>query len=149
MRREPAAGARPAARRVRAGDALPRTVRTGDATPGSVRAGEPVPRSHLRAADIGPLALLGLASRPARAILSALGVALGIATMVAVLGISGSSRAQLLAQIDALGTNLLTVTPGQSFTGQPELGHGAMQHGYMAKLDRRQVQSYKTVQSRA
>ncbi len=74
--------------------------------------------SHLRAADTWPLALLGLASRPARAALSALGVALGIATMVAVLGISSSSRAQLVAQIDALGTNLLTVAPGQSFDGQ-------------------------------
>jgi putative ABC transport system permease protein len=47
------------------------------------------------------------------------GVALGIATLVAVLGISSSSRAQLVAQIDALGTNLLTVAPGQSFDGQP------------------------------
>jgi len=75
-------------------------------------------RSRMRAADAWPLAVLGLASRPARAILSAVGVALGIATMVAVLGISGSSRAQLVAQIDALGTNLLTVTPGQAFSGQ-------------------------------
>jgi putative ABC transport system permease protein len=90
--------------------------RAGPRRPAAV---EPVPHSRLRAADLGPLALLGLASRPARAILSALGVALGIATMVAVLGISSSSRAQLLAQIDALGTNLLTVTPGQSFSGQP------------------------------
>jgi len=73
------------------------------------------PVSRLRAADIWPLALLGLVSRPARAALSALGVALGIATMVAVLGVSSSSRAQLVAQIDALGTNLLTVAPGQSF----------------------------------
>lgn len=46
--------------------------------------------------------------------LSALGVAIGIATLVSVLGISSSSRAQLVAQIDALGTNLLTVTPGSS-----------------------------------
>ena len=76
------------------------------------------PVSHLRAADTWPLAVLGLASRPARAALSALGVALGIATMVAVLGISSSSRAQLVAEIDALGTNLLTVAPGQSFDGQ-------------------------------
>src|SRR5260370_16867463 len=75
-------------------------------------------RSRMRAADAWPLAVLGLASRPARAILSAVGVALGIATMVAVLGISGSSRAQLVAQIDALGTNLLTVTPAQAFSGQ-------------------------------
>src|SRR5690348_11907088 len=80
--------------------------------------GPAVPRSRLRGIDIWPLAVLGLASRPARAILSALGVAPGIATMVAVFGISSSSRAQLIAEIDALGTNLLTVTPGQSFSGQ-------------------------------
>jgi putative ABC transport system permease protein len=72
------------------------------------------PASRLRIADTWPLAVLGLAGRPARAVLSAVGVALGIATMVAVLGISTSSRAQLVAQIDALGTNLLTVAPGQS-----------------------------------
>jgi putative ABC transport system permease protein len=81
-------------------------------------AAPPPPRSRMRAGDAWPLAAAGLASRPARAILSAVGVALGIATMVAVLGISTSSRAQLVAQIDALGTNLLTVTPGQSYTGQ-------------------------------
>src|SRR5450755_3299343 len=76
-------------------------------------------RSRLRAADTWPLALVGLARPPGRAALSAVGVALGIATLVAVLGISSSSRAQLVAQIDALGTNLLTVAPGQSFDGQP------------------------------
>jgi putative ABC transport system permease protein len=75
------------------------------------------PVSRLRAADTWPLAVLGLASRPARAVLSAVGVALGIATLVAVLGISSSSRAQLVAQIDALGTNLLTVAPNQTFGG--------------------------------
>jgi putative ABC transport system permease protein len=81
-------------------------------------AGPVPPRSRMRAVDAWPLAVLGLGSRPARAVLSAVGVALGIATMVAVLGISDSSRAQLVAEIDALGTNLLTVTPGQSFSGQ-------------------------------
>jgi putative ABC transport system permease protein len=79
--------------------------------------GPAVPASRLRAADTWPLAVLGLASRPARAALSAIGVALGIATLVAVLGISSSSRAQLVAQIDALGTNLLTVAPNQTFGG--------------------------------
>jgi putative ABC transport system permease protein len=53
-----------------------------------------------------------------RAVLSATGVAIGVATLVAVLGISSSSRAQLIAQIDALGTNLLTVTPSAGITGQ-------------------------------
>lgn len=74
-------------------------------------------KSRLRPADAWPLAVAALASRPLRALLSALGVAIGIATLVSVFGISSSSRAQLVAQIDALGTNLLTVTPGTSFTG--------------------------------
>jgi putative ABC transport system permease protein len=69
----------------------------------------------MRSADLWPVAVAGLAIRPARSVLSALGIAVGIATMVAVLGISASSRSQLVAEIDALGTNLLTVTPGQSF----------------------------------
>ena len=53
----------------------------------------------------------------ARAALSALGIAIGVASMVAVLGISESSKADLLAQLDQLGTNLLRVAPGQSFLG--------------------------------
>jgi putative ABC transport system permease protein len=59
----------------------------------------------------------GLRTRRLRAALSAVGIAIGIASMVAVLGISESSRADLLAEIDRLGTNLLRVAPGQSFTG--------------------------------
>jgi putative ABC transport system permease protein len=50
-------------------------------------------------------------------VLSALGIAIGIAAMVSVAGISDSSRAGVLAQLDRLGTNLLTVTPGQTFGG--------------------------------
>jgi putative ABC transport system permease protein len=52
-----------------------------------------------------------------RAGLSALGVAIGIASMVAVLGVSESSKADLLAALDRLGTNLLVVGPGQTFAG--------------------------------
>ena len=48
---------------------------------------------------------------------ASLGIAIGIASMVAVLGLSDSSRADLIARLDRLGTNLLTVTPGQSFLG--------------------------------
>ena len=54
-------------------------------------------RSGLRPADVARLAIAGLRNRPVRAVLSAVGVALGVATMVAVLGISASSRAQLVA----------------------------------------------------
>ena len=63
------------------------------------------------------VASVGLRARPLRAALSALGIAIGTAAIVAVLGLSSSSQAGLLAEIDRLGTNLLTVEAGQSFTG--------------------------------
>jgi putative ABC transport system permease protein len=56
--------------------------------------------------------------RRTRAALSALGIAIGIAALVAVLGITRSSQSALLAEIDQLGTNLLTVTNGQTLGGQ-------------------------------
>ena len=79
-------------------------------------------RSHLLVRDLWGLATLGLRGRPGRTVLSAAGIALGVATMVAVLGISNSSRAQLISEIDSLGTNILTVTPDPSLAGNtPEL----------------------------
>lgn len=74
-------------------------------------------RSRLRAGDLLPLGTLGLRSRCMRAALSALGCAIGISAIVSVLGITRSSQSTLLAAIDRLGTNLLTVENGQSFGG--------------------------------
>jgi putative ABC transport system permease protein len=74
-------------------------------------------RSRLLARDLLRLGAMGLRTRRLRAVLSALGIAIGIASMVSVLGISQSSQAALLDRLDRLGTNLLTVTPGQSFFG--------------------------------
>jgi putative ABC transport system permease protein len=68
-------------------------------------------------ADLARVASLGLRTRRMRAALSALGIAIGVAAMVAVLGLSASSQAGLLAEIDKLGTNLLTVAPGQTLGG--------------------------------
>jgi putative ABC transport system permease protein len=60
-------------------------------------------------------------------VLSALGIAIGIASMVAVLGISESSKADLVARLDRLGTNLLQVSAGQTlFGGQAELPEDAV-----------------------
>jgi putative ABC transport system permease protein len=73
--------------------------------------------SRLRPGDVRDLALLGLRGRPLRTALSVAGIGLGVATVVSVLGIAGSSRAQLVAEIDRLGTNMLTVTPNQSLSG--------------------------------
>ncbi|AOS61385.1 ABC transporter permease [Actinoalloteichus hymeniacidonis] len=79
-------------------------------------------RSRVRGADVVRLGTTGLRARPARAILSALGIAIGIAAMVAVVGISTSSQARLDAQLEALGTNLLTVTPNvKGFNAQAVL----------------------------
>jgi putative ABC transport system permease protein len=74
--------------------------------------------ARLRLADLARLAVVGLRTRKFRASLSSLGVAIGVAAIVAVLGLSSSSAAGLNAEIAALGTNLLTVQPGQSFAGQ-------------------------------
>jgi putative ABC transport system permease protein len=73
--------------------------------------------ARLRPADLGRLASVGLRTRKLRAGLSALGIAIGVAAIVAVLGLSASSQAGLLAEIAQLGTNLLTVQNGQGFNG--------------------------------
>jgi putative ABC transport system permease protein len=72
----------------------------------------------LRLSDLARVASVGLRTRRMRAALSALGIAIGVAAIVAVLGLSSSSQAGLLAQIDKLGTNLLTVQNGQTLFGQ-------------------------------
>ena len=74
--------------------------------------------SRLLPADVLRVASVGLRTRRLRAALSALGVAIGIAAMVAVLGISDSSKAGLVAELNELGTNLLTVAPGETFLGE-------------------------------
>jgi putative ABC transport system permease protein len=74
-------------------------------------------RRRLRLADLARLSSLGLRTRKLRAALSALGIAIGVAAIVAVLGLSSSSQAGLLAEIDQLGTNLLTVSNGQDLFG--------------------------------
>jgi putative ABC transport system permease protein len=76
----------------------------------------PVPRK-MRASDLSRLSFAGMRARKLRAGLSALGIAIGVGAIVAVLGLSSSSQAGLLAQIAKLGTNVLTVTPGQKIGG--------------------------------
>ncbi|MFF0744167.1 ABC transporter permease [Streptomyces sp. NPDC004111] len=77
----------------------------------------------LKPARLGPRDVLrvgavGLRARRARVVLSALGIAIGIATMVAVVGLSQSSRADLMARLDRLGTNLLTAEAGKDEQGR-------------------------------
>jgi putative ABC transport system permease protein len=68
--------------------------------------------------DTARIARAGLGATRARTVLSAAGVAIGIAVMVTVLGITRSSQADLIAQLDALGTNLLVVAPGRGLASE-------------------------------
>ena len=77
----------------------------------SAEGGRLAPKDGLRVASVG------LCTRPLRAALSALGIAIGTAAIVGVLGLSSSSQAGLVAEIDRLGTNMLTAEAGQSLTG--------------------------------
>jgi len=86
------------------------TIRSGPTAP------TPAP-ARLRCSDLAGLASVGLRTRKLRASLSALGIAIGVAAIVAVLGLASSSQALLINEINALGTNLLTVTNGQDLTG--------------------------------
>jgi putative ABC transport system permease protein len=77
----------------------------------------------LRVGRLGPRDILhiatgGLGSRRLRSALTALGIAIGIAAMLAVLGIAESSRATLLAELDRIGSNLLTISAGRTFFGE-------------------------------
>jgi putative ABC transport system permease protein len=74
-------------------------------------------RARLRPVDVAGLAGVGLRTRKLRAALSALGISIGVAAIVAVLGLARSSQAGLLTEIGQLGTNLLTVTNGQNILG--------------------------------
>lgn len=78
----------------------------------------PLRAARLRPADVVRLGGTGLRTRPLRVFLSALGIAIGVAAMVAVVGISGSGQAEVDRRLDALGTNLLRVAPGESLTGE-------------------------------
>lgn len=74
--------------------------------------------SRLLPIDVLRLAAYGLHARPLRVVLSALGIAIGVAAMIAVVGISTSSRAQLNQMLSDLGTNLLSAGPGTSMFGE-------------------------------
>jgi putative ABC transport system permease protein len=80
----------------------------------------PLTPARLHLSDIARVASVGVRTRRVRAALSALGIAIGVAAIVAVLGLSSSAQAGLLAEIDRLGTNLLTVTNGAGVLGNAE-----------------------------
>ena len=74
-----------------------------------------LPPSRIHLSDLVRTATVGIRSRKTRAGLSAIGIMIGIASIVGILGLSESSKSELLARLDRLGTNLLTVEPDAGF----------------------------------
>jgi len=74
-----------------------------------------LPPSRIHLSDLVRTATVGIRSRKMRAGLSAIGIMIGIASVVGILGLSESSKSELLARLDRLGTNLLTVEPDGGF----------------------------------
>src|SRR5579875_1114841 len=79
--------------------------------------------SRLSGRDLLRVGSLGLRSRRTRAALSALGISIGIAAIVGVLGISQSSKSGLLNELGRLG-NLITVQPAGSVSELPTTSQG-------------------------
>lgn len=84
-------------------------------------------RGRVRPVDLLRLGVFGLRTRPGRVVLSALGIAIGIAAMIAVVGISSSSKAKVDQVLDALGTNVLVATKAQGFGDTPPLPDTALE----------------------
>lgn len=78
-----------------------------------------LPKSHLGFLDTLRVGSSGLRSRRLRSALSALGITIGIAALISVLGLSASGSADLIKDLDELGTNLLTIEAGQGFGSSP------------------------------
>jgi len=99
------------------------TVDDLDPLPASGTARAPL-RSRLLPRDVFGVGTVGLRTRKLRTALTATGIAIGIAALVATMGISSSSRADLGDKLDALGTNRLEVQAGTSFQpgSTPALG---------------------------
>ncbi|MFD4370645.1 ABC transporter permease [Streptomyces sp. NPDC058486] len=97
-------------------------------------------RPDLKPARLSPRDILhtgsaGMRARPMRIVLSALGIAIGIATMISVVGISASSKEQLLQELDKLGTNMLVITPGTDLLTGKKIPLAEDAAGRVARLD--------------
>ncbi|MDA7850954.1 ABC transporter permease [Acidimicrobiaceae bacterium] len=77
-------------------------------------------KQRLKMKDLFFVALYGVRARRGRAALTSIGIGIGIAAIVAVTGISASGRADLLATLESLGTNLIKASPQAGFFGTQE-----------------------------
>jgi putative ABC transport system permease protein len=70
--------------------------------------------SFLQTIETGLRSLLG---HRLRSVLTTLGILFGVAAVIATVGIGQASSDSVTARISSLGTNLLTISPGSTFSG--------------------------------
>ncbi|MDQ4096672.1 MAG: ABC transporter permease, partial [Actinomycetota bacterium] len=78
-----------------------------------------VDRPELASADLMAEALASLLARPGRAVLTALGTVLGVAALVATLGLSKTAGNQIVGRFDELAATDIVVTPKAGRAGAP------------------------------
>ncbi|MCW3059986.1 MAG: Macrolide export ATP-binding/permease protein MacB [Capsulimonas sp.] len=81
------------------------------------------------------MALRGLGANKLRAFLTMLGVIIGVGAVIIAIAIGQGSRAAVAASLQKLGTNVLTVFPGQQRTGGVSGGLGSSNTMTLADAD--------------
>ena len=81
--------------------------------------------SRLRSRDAISLGTLGLRTRKGRTAMAAIGIAIGVASLIALVGIINSGEADAQRDLLEQGIDVLELTPGTSFAEEPELLPGA------------------------
>ena len=66
------------------------------------------------------VALRALAANKLRSALTMLGIIIGVASVVALIALGNGATAAITAQIEGIGTNLVTVFPGRFERGGPQ-----------------------------
>jgi putative ABC transport system permease protein len=86
--------------------------------------------------EIVRVALQSIRGTKLRSFLTALGIVIGVAAVITMVGLGSGARAAVEAQLDALGTDLLSITAGQSYwrgvaSGEnfPEVQHFTLAEG--------------------
>jgi hypothetical protein len=98
-------------------------MRSGKAQPGKAQPGKGM-KPHLDGRDLLGEALASLTARPGRAVLTALGTVMGVAALVATLGLSKTAGNQIVGRFDALAATDIVVTPKAAAAGRATSGAG-------------------------
>ena len=73
------------------------------------------------------IALRSLSANKLRSALTMLGIIIGVAAVIALMGVGRGAQAAIDSQIQSMGTNLLFISPGAANVGGVRQGAGSMQ----------------------